>query len=197
MYAVALRHFEYRWREAIISDDTRSADRIVNFLEIVDDKNWTRKWHTRRTVSGKITLLSPLFFLLFKKEYFMILRYTWIRAPSVLTDEVCGVVVRQQRQPYRAEKSADIRCRAVICHLTAAQQEQLAETVEHPGTRLVHRHHDALAFLLCVLLQPRDQCLCWVRVESARGFLKLRYRRRGVIDLGKLSTKLSIQKGSI
>lgn len=60
--------------------------------------------------------------------------------------------MRQQRKTYRTEESADIRRRTVIRHLAAAQQEELTETVEHPGTRLVYRHHDALTLLLGVLL---------------------------------------------
>lgn len=61
--------------------------------------------------------------------------------------------MRQQREPDGGEKPADIRCGTVIRDLAAAQQQDLAETVEHPGTGLMHCYHDALALLLGIFLQ--------------------------------------------
>lgn len=62
--------------------------------------------------------------------------------------------MRQQREPYRGEEPADVRRGTVVSHLPSAQEKKLGEAVEHPGAGLVHRHHDALALLLRVFLQP-------------------------------------------
>lgn len=90
---------------------------------------------------------------------------------SVLTYKVGGVVMRQQGKSYRGEKPANIRGGAVIRHLAPAQQKKLTEAVKHPGTGLMHCHHDAFTLLFSVLLQPWNQRLCRVRVQPARWFL--------------------------
>lgn len=72
----------------------------------------------------------------------------------LLTYKISGVVVGEQGESYRGEKPADICREAVIRDLATAQQQDLAETVEHPRAGLMHCYHYALPLLFRVLLQP-------------------------------------------
>lgn len=89
----------------------------------------------------------------------------------LLTYKISGVVVGEQGESYRGEKPADICREAVIRDLATAQQQDLAETVEHPRAGLMHCYHYALPLLFRVLLQPWNQRLCRMGVQPARWFL--------------------------
>lgn len=76
------------------------------------------------------------------------------RKSLLLTYKISRVVVGEEGESDRGEKPADICREAVIRDLATTQQQDLAETVEHPRAWLMHCYHYALPLLFRVLLQP-------------------------------------------